>query len=379
MDNYRFSTGNEIIELPLKADVKKIYIEVTTGCNYSCITCIRHSWNDQIGDMSSENFNQILTGMNQLPELQAVHFGGFGEPLSHPHILEMIAQCKHKGLEVEMITNGSLLTSEVANQLIDAGLDWLFVSLDGADEGSFKTIRPGASYDEVVSNIECMQNLKIAKGVRKPKLGIEFVATKTNITKLPAMPKVVDHLGAHKFIISNVLPYHESMKDEILYGTGLDFNSMGRDTFIDIIRSYTGDKDPEALSFLSVKAAPNMYLRTERHCRFVEKKAMAINSQGEVSPCYAFMHNYTCYIMGRKKDMRAHSFGNVATRTLREIWTDPSYARFRWMVRSSHYPSCTDCRLVDGCPTAFNNEDDCWGNSPSCSDCLWARDIIICP
>ena len=44
MECYRFHTGNEIIELPLVADVKKIYVEVTTACNYSCITCIRHSW-----------------------------------------------------------------------------------------------------------------------------------------------------------------------------------------------------------------------------------------------------------------------------------------------------------------------------------------------
>lgn len=92
-----------------------------------------------------------------------------------------------------------------------------------------------------------------------------------------------------------------------------------------------------------------------------------------------FMHSYTCYILGRKKDMLAYSFGNVKDRRLEDIWTDPKYVRFRWMVRYSDYPSCTDCRLVDGCSTAFNNEADCWGNNPTCSDCLWARELIVCP
>ncbi|SMC45397.1 tungsten cofactor oxidoreductase radical SAM maturase [Sporomusa malonica] len=362
MKHYQFSTGEESISIPLKPDVKKMYIEVTTGCNYSCITCIRHSWTDKMGDMSMEVFNKLFEDMKALPDLKCVHFGGFGEPLTHPNILEMIGKCKEIGLSVEMITNGSMLTPTVANSLVELGLDWIFVSLDGPDDDSFETIRPGASYEEVVQNIEYLQKLKKQKRTIKPELGVEFVATKTNIKKLPAMPALTDRLGAHKFIVTNVLPYHESMKDEILYDTGLDLNSFGRES-----------------TFLSMKAAPNMQLRTARHCRFVENKAMAVTWQGNISPCYAFMHTYTCYIMGRKKDMIAHSFGNVKERSLEEIWTDPAYARFRWMARTSDYPSCTDCRLLEGCSTAFNNEADCWGNNPSCSDCLWARDIVMCP
>ncbi len=362
MKHYQFNTGEESISIPLKPDVKKIYIEVTTGCNYSCITCIRHSWTDKMGDMPIEVFNKLFEDMKALPELKCIHFGGFGEPLTHSYILEMIGKCKEAGLSVEMITNGSMLTPQVASSLVELGLDWIFVSLDGPDDNSFETIRPGASYEEVVKNIEYLQQLKKERKTNKPELGIEFVATKQNIKKLPAMPALTDRLGAHKFIVTNVLPYHESMKDEILYDIGLDLNSFGRES-----------------TFLSVKSAPNMQLRTARHCRFVENKALTITWQGEVSPCYAFMHSYTCYIMGRKKDMFAHSFGNVKDRSLEDIWTDPKYARFRWMVRYSDYPSCTDCRLVDGCSTAFNNEADCWGNNPTCSDCLWARELIICP
>lgn len=362
MKRYQFSDGEATISLPLKPDVRKVYVEVTSGCNYSCITCIRHSWTDEIGDMPMAVFDKLLDDMRALPELACVHFGGFGEPLSHPRILEMLRRCKEMGLAVEMITNGSLLTPVVAASLVELGLDWIFVSLDGPDEGSFGTIRPGASYDEVIRNIEYLQSLKKKQNKEYPKLGVEFVATRTNIGKLPAMPALTDRLGAMKFIVTNVLPYHESMKDEILYDTGFDLGSFGRES-----------------TFLSVKAAPNMQLRTVRHCRFVENKALAVTWQGNVSPCYSFMHNYTCYIMGRKKDMIAHSFGNIAERSLADIWTDPVYARFRYMVKTADYPSCTDCRLVDGCAAATSNAADCWANSPSCGDCLWARDIILCP
>ena len=362
MEVYRFNTGGETVELSLRPDVKKIYMEPTTSCNYSCITCIRHSWGDEIGHMPWSVFQKIITDMAELPDLKAVHFGGFGEPLSHPKIIEMITACKEMGYSVEMITNGSLLTAEVATKLIEIGLDWIYISLDGPDEDCFSQIRPGASFEDVTCNIRMLQTLKKKINQLTPQLGIEFVATKTNFNKLSMMRGIVDDLGANRFIISNVLPYHESMKDEIIYNGDVNLEGFGWES-----------------PLLSIKAAPNFKLRTQRTCKFVEDKALVITHQGDVSPCYAFMHTYHCYIFGREKSMRAHNFGNVVNKSLQEIWSDPKYAVFRWTARNAQYPSCVDCRQADGCIMAQTNETDCWGNQPSCGDCLWARNIVVCP
>ncbi|MGQ9585737.1 MAG: hypothetical protein ACUVXG_10090 [Anaerolineae bacterium] len=40
------------------------------------------------------------------------------------------------------------------------------------------------------------------------------------------------------------------------------------------------------------------------------------------------------------------------------------------------FPSCVDCGAA--CDYAEQNED-CWGNVPSCADCLWAQDVVRCP
>ena len=359
---HRVNTGNEIVLLPLLPDIRKLYIEVTTECNFSCITCIRQSWSDAMGQMPATIFDRILTDCQKLPDLQTMHFGGFGEPLTHPAIVEMVARCKAAGYAVELITNGSLLTDAMAAALLDARLDYLFVSLDGSDPDSYENIRPGADYAEVVDNIKRLQQLKKSRRGVLPRIGIEFVATRTNFSRLPFMRKVVDELQADRFIVTNMLPYHESMKEEILYDQGADLADFGWES-----------------PLLSVKTAPTMKLETRRSCRFVEGRTAAITWQGEVAPCYALMHSYDCYILGRKKAMTAQSFGNVGQRSLADIWTDPAYATFRWISRTSHYPSCTDCRQVDGCNLAQTNEGDCWGNSPSCGDCLWARGLIVCP
>jgi len=34
--------------------------------------------------------------------------------------------------------------------------------------------------------------------------------------------------------------------------------------------------------------------------------------------------------------------------------------------------------MKDGCSYTQDNEADCWGNEPSCADCLWYREMIIC-
>ena len=43
------------------------------------------------GADEKSTFEKIVESLDGLPELKRVVFTGFGEPLTHPHILEMIA------------------------------------------------------------------------------------------------------------------------------------------------------------------------------------------------------------------------------------------------------------------------------------------------
>ena len=122
-----------------------------------------------------------------------------------------------------------------------------------------------------------------------------------------------------------------------------------------------------------------MKFRTLRYCKFVEEKAMCVNYQGNVSPCYALMHSYKCFIYGKEKKIKPYYTGNIHEKKLEEIWKNSAYVNFRYAVSTFNFPSCTDCRNLDGCNYHENNEVDCWGNSPSCAECLWSRRIIACP
>lgn len=358
-----FNTENGYKLVPLVPDVKKVYLEVTTQCNFSCVTCIRNSWNEDLGQMEWGTFEKFLDSLRGLPYLETVHFGGFGEPFSHPRILDMLKAVKGRGLRVEIITNGSLLTDGLIKELISLGLDRIYVSLDGPDEEEYNEIRQGADFNSVLGNVQSLNRIKNELGVKKPELGIEFVAMKSNFHKLPKLVRMAWEMNVRKVIVTNLLPYHESLKDEIVY----DIDDTGN-IF-----------DTELLLMKLQAQMPFMKLRTERYCKFIEDKSFSVNFMGNVSPCYALMHSYRCFIYGREKEMIPCYLGNIKDKTLKDIWAESGYISFSHAVKNFKFPSCTDCKYLEGCTMADSNEMDCWGNSPSCAECLWSRSIVACP
>lgn len=349
--------------IPLVPDIKKLYIEVTTLCNFSCTTCIRNSWQDDVGSMEWSTFQNLYNQLKNLPDLECVHFGGFGEPMSHPQIFDMLRMVKELGVKVEMITNGSLLTPDNITKLIDLPLDGIYISLDGPDEEEFNEIRQGAEFNSVLDNIRSLNQAKKDRNTKLPELGIEFVAMKKNFHKLTKLVRLSMDLNAMKVIVTNVLPYNEEMKGQILYDMDDLEIDHGKDTI-----------------FVNVLAQmPYMKLRTDRQCKFVEDKATTVNYRGEVAPCYALMHSYHCYVYGREKEIYPFYLGDVNKESLAEIWTDPAYVNFRSMLKDFNFPSCPDCKYLEGCSMTESNEMDCWGNSPTCAECLWSRRLIACP
>lgn len=355
--------GDEYRIIPLKRDVKKIYIEPTTKCNFQCITCIRNSWSDELSHMSWETFEHIAHSLSLFPDLEWVHLGGFGEPFSHPDIFKMLESVKGSGYKVEIITNGSFLTEATIDRLIDLKVDMVYTSLDAPDKEEYDRIRQGADFASVLKNVKTLVERRNMFKAALPQLGVEFVAMKSNFHRLPDLIKLCRDLGVRKVIVTNLLPYHESMQDQVLYDMDDTVNPFGHDSSLAMM----------------IAQFPYMRLRTYRCCKFVEDKALCVNHKGDVSPCYALMHSYSCYVYGRKKEIAHYKLGNINEKSLAEIWTDPEYINFRQAIKNFRFPSCPDCKYLEGCSMTESNEMDCWGNSPSCAECLWSRQLIACP
>lgn len=347
-------------------NVRGVYIEATTRCNLKCPNCIRNAWDEPLGDMRSETFDCIMKSLGQLPDLREVHFGGFGEPLLHPSLPKMVKRVKSLGVRVTLITNGTLLDETMAMALFDARIDRLFVSIDSTQPRLFSERRGGADLRLVLENLKRVKALRDEEGSWKPVLGFEAVVTKSNLDDIKNLPSLASEIGGSIVLLTHLLPYDKESTRLIAYG----------DTGAEIPR--TGGWSVMAGDYLVLgqMLLPRSKWGAHRRCNFVNYKRLVVGWDGGVSPCYALMHSYPYYIFGDRKEVNRYVIGNVNDSSLADIWNSREYLLFRAAVADFRFPSCVDCGL--NCDIRQKNED-CWVNSPSCADCLWAQDIIRCP
>jgi organic radical activating enzyme len=210
-------TANTILLRRPITHLARIDIEPTNNCNLTCSTCIRNVWDAPTGWMKENTYRQILAGVKSCDPIPTIFFGGYGEPLSHPDIIGMIQEAKALGARVELITNGTLLNEECIHTLIDVGLDFLWVSIDGASSAGYADVRLEDALSTVKGNIENLHRQRLFRESQLPQLGLSFVAMKKNIEELTDIVTLGIHNDARKLSVSNVLPHTEALKNEMLY------------------------------------------------------------------------------------------------------------------------------------------------------------------
>jgi len=141
------------------------------------------------GIMSQEVWVSIRP---HLPETQIVDFTGGGEPLLQPRLAEWISEASRAGCETGILTNGLLLKRETAQKLIDAGLNMICVSMDGATADVYNQIRVGSNFDKVCENLA--QIAAMRKG-RIPRTSINFVLMPMNFHQVEDMVRLAVKLG----------------------------------------------------------------------------------------------------------------------------------------------------------------------------------------
>ena len=363
----------------------KLYIEPTVRCNLNCRTCIRNAWDEPGGDMTDATFAAVIAGLRSFIDPPTVFFGGFGEPLAHPGIIDMVAEAKALGCLVELITNGILLTEQTSCQLIAAGLDRLWVSLDGARPESYADVRLGATLPTVLANLARFSDSRPPLRPRRLEIGVAFVAMRRNIADLPRLIGMSRGLGASRFLVTNVLPYTAEMRGEVLYNralTDITYLPSPWMPHVDLPKIDVDEGTAQVLyqvmrSHRNISLAGHNLGDANNRCPFVDAGAAVIGWDGGLSPCLPLLHDHTSYLSDRERCSRRYSVGKLANHSLGDLWYAPEHIAFRQRVRAFDFSPCTFC---GGCDYSLANEEDCFGNPfPTCGACLWAQGVIRCP
>lgn len=367
--------------------LKRLYLEPTSRCNLRCAMCFRNSWIDEAeGDMSMDTFEQVLDHMP--PGVETVFFGGMGEPLVHPRILDMIRAVSATGRRTELLSNGMLLDGSCSAALLDAGLDMLWLSVDGLEEEQYGNIRCNGSLSTLKEHIFTFNQLRF-RHAGKARLGLAFVVMKSNVQDLARLPYFANYYNVNEVNISHVIPTDEHTASELLYRHVLGSDLGGGDTPPASPRIHVplmdwtepgvarGVAGLLSAGMCEIHLSGQRILRPSRHCRFINGGMAFVRHDGMLSPCMALLRSSRLYWGGKTRLQSHHFFGNVCERPLAKLWDSPEYTDFRRRVREFEFSPCCRCTQCDNWE---KNQSDCYGNeTPTCGACLWSEGIISCP
>lgn len=381
-DLWTEQTGDGVL---LRSDsLRKVYVEATGHCNLSCAMCPRVAWAQGAGHMTATCFDQLLAGLPAAgPDRVTLAFGGFGEPTVHPRILDMVERARRAQRRVELITNGTTMTTELARDLAALGVAQVTVSIDGGNDEAYTSTRGtdrGPALDAVVQLHE-----QGRRSAHRLSIGVACVVTRRTVGSLPALIEIARRHGVDFVSISNLVPHTPEMAADALFSYAavvsntppsslrpritvgrFDLNSATR-PLLDACLWQLPIVPPPALD------GGEWYNR----CRFVRDGVVAVSWDGRVTPCLSLLYTHTEHLGGRDKTVRSFDVGHVERAPLRDIWRDPSFRAFRARLRAFDMSPCLTC---GGCAIAETNNTDCYGTPfPACSECLWAQGIVLCP
>lgn len=140
------------------------------ACNFVCEYCHfsiaknkRCFVSDRIA-MDIDLYRKCIDDIAAFPDkVRTLRFVGMGEPLLHKDIDRMVAYAVKRDVaqRVEILTNASLLTYDLSDRLIDAGLDRLVISLQGVNAAKYKAIaKVDLDFDRFVEQIAYFHSQK---------------------------------------------------------------------------------------------------------------------------------------------------------------------------------------------------------------------------
>jgi heme b synthase len=279
-----------------------IFWEVTKGCNLSCVHC--RATATELASPKDLPTAQCLNIIDQIAAFSnPILVLSGGEPLYRSDIFQLAQYATEKGLRVALATNGTLVTKEVAEKIVESGVQRVSISLDGSNADTHDGFRgiPG-SFDAAIYGF---RNLK-ALGMT---VQINVTIAKHNAVELPKVLEMVRNLGADAL--------HTFLRVPVGCGVDIAESQMVAPDECERILNWLHDQAAEAGIELNATCAPQ-YSRVERQRRAAEpaigptemtKGCLAgtgvcfLSFEGEVFPC-----GYLPAIAG---DLRKQQFADI--------------------------------------------------------------------
>ena len=139
-----------------------IRLSITDVCNFKCGYCLPNGYQKDKSDnrkfLSSEEIEKLAKGLSELG-VSKIRLTG-GEPTVRKDFFDIVKILKNKsGIKKTVITTNGYRLDQIAEQLVDSGIDGINISIDSLNRETFKNITGHDRLPEILKGIEKLQKL----------------------------------------------------------------------------------------------------------------------------------------------------------------------------------------------------------------------------
>jgi len=175
---------------------------LTERCNLRCRHCYQNRLylnKENSLERKKEIINQFIKFCKKIKREPTIAFTG-GEPLIlGDELFELLEYCNKNKIKTSILSNGTLLTSDICKRLIENNIDYVQISLDGAKEETHDFVRGVGNYKKAIAAIKLLVENRI-------KTAVMFVFHKKNHLEVQELITLCNELKVNALGITELVP-----------------------------------------------------------------------------------------------------------------------------------------------------------------------------
>lgn len=294
---------------------RHLAISLNTYCNKNCTWCYRNDPSFK-GMLNKQMPFKILQKIvkNTEGRFQRIYLTGIGEPLLYPRYSDAVREVRKLTDRVVLTTNGSLLTKEKVDELTNAGLTHIEVSID-----CFNIEMQLKHRGTCLARLHDMVRYISDKNI----LNLRINSVVNTIT-LPYLWNAVDYLKDCK----NINTYHIIPMFDVQQMREIGVNSVSEERMRELLIHLESKAKQHGLhwsfypSSRGISVYPSIAMKKRLNICFVCFESPTISVDGKLMPC-----------------ARQMTWGGVdATVGFEKAWNHPHLLKFRENMLKGDYP-----------------------------------------
>jgi MoaA/NifB/PqqE/SkfB family radical SAM enzyme len=248
-----------------------------------------------------------------------------------------IADATKAGCETGFLSNGLLLTQDKLTSILDAGIDWICISMDGATPEMYNKIRVGSDFDRVYKNVS---NIARLRKNALPKTMLNFVIMAININQMEDIVRLAADLGIDQVNFKQC----DVIRNQQGKGLGL---FAGEETKEIRQLQKSLDKARRLAKKLNIETTAFAFTPQELAvCEQDPRDSLFIRHDGTVAPCINLALGGPTTFLGDEVVMPSVHYGRLPDDDLMDLWETEScqFYRDKFKERVEKY----DRILMDG-------------------------------